>query len=156
MNIKPPTKLPRCLEEKNLIPINENGREFLLHPVAILAWKSMRAQAMLDGIGMQIVSAYRSVSRQNEIIDKKRKAGMSDGDIFKYSAPAGFSEHHSGLAIDITTDGFKPFEEEFEKSEAFDWLQQHAGHFGFTLSYPRGNQYGIGYEPWHWLHHGDA
>ena len=68
------------------------------------------------------------------------------------NAPPGFSEHHSGRALDLSTEGFAPLEEAFERSEAFKWLCGNGGRFGFTLSYPRGNRYGIVYEPWHWLY----
>jgi hypothetical protein len=47
-------------------------------------------------------------------------------------------------------------EEEFEHSQAFQWLIQNAHKFGFRLSYPRGNKFGIAYEPWHWFYEGNA
>ena len=78
--------------------------------------------------------------------------GDSDEDIFKLSAPPGFSEHHTGKAIDLNTSGFPPLEEEFEKSDAFQWLSVNAKDFGFRLSYPRENRFGIAYEPWHWFY----
>lgn len=101
---------------------------------------------------MELVSAFRSIARQSEIIENKRAKGIGDSDIFKVSAPAGFSEHHSGRAIDVTTTGYTPLEEEFEDSEAFKWLLMRGMEFGFTLSYPKENQFGIAYEPWHWLY----
>ena len=67
-----------------------------------------------------------------------------------FAAP-GFSEHHTGRALDIGTPGFVDLEENFETTAAFAWLQVHAEEFGFTLSYPKGGTRGIGYEPWHWL-----
>jgi D-alanyl-D-alanine carboxypeptidase len=66
------------------------------------------------------------------------------------SALPGYSEHHTGRAIDITTPDFKPLTEEFEHSSAFKWLTQRANEFGFTMTYPRNNEFGIAYEPWHW------
>jgi predicted acetyltransferase len=66
------------------------------------------------------------------------------------SAPPGYSEHHSGRAIDLTTDGVQPLEQEFEHTNAFRWLSANAGRFGFTLSFPPSNRYGYAYEPWHW------
>jgi LAS superfamily LD-carboxypeptidase LdcB len=41
-------------------------------------------------------------------------------------------------------------DEEFAATVAYRWLEEHAPGFGFTLTYPRGNPHGIGYEPWHW------
>ncbi|HPF74253.1 MAG TPA: D-alanyl-D-alanine carboxypeptidase family protein, partial [Xanthomonadaceae bacterium] len=62
----------------------------------------------------------------------------------------GFSEHHSGNALDIGTPDEPPAEESFENTAAFDWLCENAPNFGFQLSYPRNNPHGIVYEPWHW------
>jgi D-alanyl-D-alanine carboxypeptidase len=41
-------------------------------------------------------------------------------------------------------------EVDFEQTAAFAWLTAHAHEFGFRLSYPRGNEWGFQYEPWHW------
>ena len=59
-------------------------------------------------------------------------------------------------SIDVFKNGEPPAEESFEATPAFAWLQQHAGGFGFTMSYPRGNPHGIVYEPWHWCYAADA
>jgi D-alanyl-D-alanine carboxypeptidase len=40
--------------------------------------------------------------------------------------------------------------EEFDSSDAFAWLQQHAAKHGFSMTYPRDNPQGFIYEPWHW------
>ncbi|WOO41130.1 M15 family metallopeptidase [Rubellicoccus peritrichatus] len=130
----------------------DREKKFLLHPHAAEAWRKMKATAKSQGIELWLVSAFRSIERQNRIIEKKKKKGIPDRDIFRVSAPAGFSEHHSGRAIDISTEGYTALEKEFENSEAFQWLNNNASVFGFILSYPRGNEYGIAYEPWHWLY----
>ena len=70
--------------------------------------------------------------------------------ILQVNAAPGFSEHHSGLALDIGTPGEPPAEETFEHTAAFAWLQSDAGQHGFAMSYPRDNPNGIVYEPWHW------
>ena len=69
---------------------------------------------------------------------------------FVVNAAPGFSEHHSGLALDIGTQDEPPAEESFERTAAFAWLRDHAGEHGFVMSYPRDNPHGIVYEPWHW------
>ena len=71
-------------------------------------------------------------------------------EILSVNAPPGYSEHHTGQAIDITTPGYEPVEEVFETSPAFAWLSREAGRFGFSMPYTRENPYGIVYEPWHW------
>ena len=65
-------------------------------------------------------------------------------------AAPGFSEHHSGRAIDIATPGTRPLTVEFERSKAFAWLTANAAAFGFTMPYGRGNTFGFEFEPWHW------
>ena len=70
--------------------------------------------------------------------------------ILRVSAAPGYSEHHSGRAVDVTTPGCAPLTGEFESTAAFAWLAAHARDFGFVLTYPRDNRYGVIYEPWHW------
>ena len=146
------TALPRIPEETQLAEFFEHGRSFQLHPEALAAWEEMKTRATHCGIRLQIVSAFRSVVRQAEIIEDKKNKGTTEQEIFKKSAPPGFSEHHSGKAIDISTPGYPVLDEAFEKSEAFNWLLENAGDFGFRLSYPKDNPYGIAYEPWHWFY----
>ena len=115
------------------------------------SWSSLRDRALTEGIVLQLASAFRSVDYQHQIILKKLAGGRDIQEILRSSAAPGYSEHHTGRAIDITTPGADPFEEEFEKTVAFAWLQRCAGDFGFRLSYPRGNPHGVVYEPWHWF-----
>lgn len=115
----------------------------------------MVAAAAGDEIQLQLVSAYRSVDYQEGILRKKLEKGQAIDEILRISAAPGFSEHHSGRAVDVTTPGFPALEEAFEESEAFAWLIRHAGEFSFRLSYPRGNPHGVAYEPWHWAWWGD-
>ncbi len=97
------------------------------------------------------MSAYRSADYQLGIVRRKRTRGLTMAEILRVSAAPGYSEHHSGRAIDLTTPGYAPLEEAFERSAAFAWLRKrHASRFGFRLSYPRRNRHGISYEPWHW------
>lgn len=63
----------------------------------------------------------------------------------------GYSEHHSGCAVDICSNDRFKLSESFEETDAFEWLMSHAQTFGFSLSYPRNNDKGIIYEPWHWF-----
>jgi D-alanyl-D-alanine carboxypeptidase len=134
----------------------ENGREHRLVPAATANWYAMKAAASSDGITLQIVSAFRSVDHQAEIIRRKLRAGLSLQQILAVNAPPGFSEHHCGRAIDITTTGARPLEQEFDGTPAFQWLSHRASSFGFTLSYPLNNRHGYLYEPWHWCHRASA
>ncbi|MCW7541553.1 M15 family metallopeptidase [Aquabacterium sp. A7-Y] len=132
--------------------VSEQGREFLLVPAAAAAWQRMKAMAAADGVVLYLVSAFRSIERQADIIRRKLHAGASIESILAVNAPPGYSEHHSGRAVDVATPGSPPLETAFETTAAFGWLARHAEVHGFTLSYPRGNAGGYLYEPWHWCY----
>jgi D-alanyl-D-alanine carboxypeptidase len=112
----------------------------------------MRAAAERDGIALIPVSGFRSVARQTLIIRRKLAAGQRIDAILKLVAAPGYSEHHTGRALDIGTPGQPLLEESFAGTPAFKWLRRHASRFHFTLSYPRRNPHGIAYEPWHWCY----
>lgn len=129
---------------------DRHGTDYFLVPEAAQAWLALKQGARRDGVSIELVSAFRNVERQIEIIRAKLARGMPVETILTLSAPPGYSEHHTGCAVDINTPGCVPTEEAFEHTAAFHWLSAHAGRFGFTLSYPRGNALGFIYEPWHW------
>jgi len=139
--------------ELAFIGIDVHDRPQWLAVRAARAFERMRETARDDAITLDIVSAFRSAEYQLGILRGKRERGLSMIDILRVSAAPGYSEHHSGRAVDLTTAGYAPLEEEFEHSPAFAWLRKHAARFGFSLSYPRGNPHGIAYEPWHWCWH---
>ena len=154
---------PELIERRKLSPfaeastlvcaeVGDDGREHLLMPGAADAWRQMKSAAQHDGVEIYIVSAYRSISRQVAIIRRKLDAGISIEEILKVTAPPGYSEHHSGRAVDLSTPGAKALEVAFEDTRAFRWLRENAVKFGYTLSYPPGNPAGYDYEPWHWCH----
>ncbi|MFN3236220.1 MAG: D-alanyl-D-alanine carboxypeptidase family protein [Pseudomonadales bacterium] len=118
----------------------------------LTAWQAISKAAQDAGIELQIVSGFRSVDYQCELIARKLKAGQRIDNILKVNAIPGYSEHHTGRALDLTTPDCPPLETEFENTAAFAWLQKHAEHFNFRLSYPRDNPAGIDYEPWHWAY----
>lgn len=144
--------LGECEEATTLevAEVDPAGREYLLTPIAASAWRKLKAAALTDGIEFHIVSAFRSIERQAEIVRKKLENGLTIEDILSVSAPPGFSEHHTGRAIDISTQGSRAFEVEFDQTQAYAWLVEHAATFGYTLSFPAGNPWGFQYEPWHW------
>lgn len=139
-------------QELVVAAVGDDGREYRLTPATASAWKRMSAAALSDGVVLKIVSAFRSIDRQVEILREKLAQGASLPAILAASAPPGYSEHHTGCAIDITTDGVPPLEVEFETTPAFQWLSKNAAQFGFVLSFPPGNPYGYDYEPWHWCY----
>lgn len=144
--------LPIYPEATGLVEVGPNlvGRMQRLTPEAAAGWHDMVAAASGDGVRLLIVSGFRSHDYQAELIRKKLAAGQSIGEILTVNAAPGFSQHHTGRAVDIATPGSRPLTEEFEQSDAYRWLARRAAEFGFSLTYPRDNPWGFIHEPWHW------
>jgi D-alanyl-D-alanine carboxypeptidase len=121
-----------------------------LEPRAAARWARLEAAAEAAGINLRVVSSYRSVAYQAELIERKLARGEPIDRILAVNAAPGYSEHHTGRAVDLGMAGCPPLTEAFAETEAFAWLARHAAEHGFELSYPRDNPHGIIYEPWHW------
>lgn len=145
------TGLPPQPEPDTLVTVvTEDERTHRLVPGVAARWAQMEAAAERDGLRLLLISAFRSIDYQVGIIRNKLDRGRSIDEILRENAAPGYSEHHSGRAVDIGAPGQEPLTEAFEGSPQFDWLQANAHQWGFFLSYPRDNPYGIIYEPWHW------
>ncbi|HVR81147.1 MAG TPA: M15 family metallopeptidase [Luteimonas sp.] len=125
-------------------------RPLWLHAQAAHAWMQLREAALRDDIVLEAISGYRSHDYQLGIFERKLARGLAVDEILTVNAAPGYSEHHSGLALDIGAPDEPPAEESFERTPAFAWLCDHAAGHGFVMSYPRDNPNGIVYEPWHW------
>lgn len=147
---KPP--MQQYTEAGELVEIGANimGRMQQLTPRSAGAWSDMVAAAATDRITLLAVSGFRSIAYQAMLIRRKINNGQRIEDILRVNVAPGFSQHHTGNAMDIATPGYKPLLEEFDESPAFEWLCTNAGDFGFTMSYPRDNPERVIYEPWHW------
>lgn len=101
-------------------------------------------------------SGYRSFSQQAEVYDyyKNRLGEESAG---RRVAAIGTSEHHTGLAVDVSLviDGKCTDECTGEEPEMV-WLRDNCYKYGFILRYPKGkeNITGFVYEPWHFRYVG--
>lgn len=138
----------------DLVPIGSDiyGRSQRLRRAAASAWVKLRSNAAADGLDIQVVSAYRPLSYQVELIQRCLDEGEPISQVLTRIAAPGYSEHQGGCALDLTSPGYEAVEEEFEHSSAFDWLQSNAKTHNFVLSYPRDNPFGVVYEPWHWCY----
>ena len=144
---RPPFKEAQALED---VEPNIVGTLQQLAPSAAQAWRQMKREAAVAGIELLIVSGFRSIQQQAEIIRRKLAAGHAIEAILKVNAAPGFSEHHTGRAVDVASPGTRPLTADFDKSAAFTWLTLNAGRFGFAMPYGRDNAFGFDYEPWHW------
>ncbi len=118
------------------------------------AYITMASKAKEDGIVLLVNSSYRNYERQESVYKEfYYSKGVSYAD--QYAARAGYSEHQTGLAIDVFTNGASTTDT-FEESDAYKWLQDHAHEYGFILRYPKDKEYltGYSYESWHYRYLG--
>ena len=140
-----------------LQPITANS-QIKLRTSAAQKFKEMSAAAGRQGVILVTISGFRSVTDQQHVFfDVKVQRGQAATQRAEVSAPPGYSEHHTGYAVDIG-DGNTPatnLSPNFEKTAAFKWLEKNAAYYNFEMSFPQGNPQGVSYEPWHWRFIGD-
>lgn len=121
-------------------------------------FREMADAAAADGVLLVPLSGFRSVEEQTSLFfEVKAKRGENTTKRAEVSAPPGYSEHHTGYAVDIG-DGDHPgtdLQFDFEETDAFKWLEENAAYYSFELSFPKNNSLGVSYEPWHWRFVGD-
>lgn len=148
-------RIPSGFTPKNLVNMARgytvnDGKEYLLSKPAYEWYVKMSDAAAKEGLSMKVISAYRTEAYQSNLYNNKlRTTGKTNAD--NYSARPGFSEHQTGLAVDIcSTSG------SFEYTSEFKWLQKNAHKYGFILRYPKGKEWitGYSYEPWHYRYVG--
>nr|WP_269437954.1 M15 family metallopeptidase [Arthrobacter sp. zg-Y179] len=123
----------------------------LLRAEAAEAYARMVADASADGVAVSPVSGYRSREEQSRLhTSYTERYGQEGAD--SLSARPGYSEHETGLAVDIgNPDGLCALETCFEGTAAGSWTAANAHRYGFLLRYPAGAEHitGYAYEPWH-------
>jgi D-alanyl-D-alanine carboxypeptidase len=133
-------------------PYRQTKRAVELHRTAAKSLLRMIAAARQANLELVPISGFRSVAYQEKLFAKAIEKRGSEIEAARWVAPAGYSEHHTGLAVDLG-EGPEPeadVEPAFGDTAAYRWLAQHAASFGFEMSFPAHNPQGVGYEPWHW------
>tara|TARA_Y100001960_G_C14645661_1_gene813221 strand:+ start:14 stop:598 length:585 start_codon:yes stop_codon:yes gene_type:complete len=143
-------------ESCNLVSINKNksSKNIKLDSIAAAALLKMQYDARKKSIEFEIISGFRSFEYQKKIIIRKLNSGKRINDILKENTLPGYSEHHTGCAVDFTSKGSFSLSVDFDKTKEFKWLLNNASKYGFYLSYPKDNKRGVMYEPWHWMYTG--
>ena len=164
------------LQNENLQPISDQHQ---LDRDVIRDWQAMQQAASQSGIRLQIVSSYRSFSRQAAIWNAKftgQRSVLDDLDrpvdlnnlselqiieaIQRFSAMPGTSRHHWGTELDIydPTTQVTPllltpseYQSGGPQEQTAHWLNENAAAFGFFLPYGS-DLGGVGIEPWHISH----
>ena len=117
---------------------------------AAAALEEMLAAAKADGIYLDVVSGYRSYSKQSTIYTrKKNEQGQEAAD--RISARPGTSEHQLGIAMDLSKKGSSTLNTRFGETKEGQWIKNNAHRFGFIVRYLEGYEdvTGYMYEPWH-------
>lgn len=144
--------------DPNIVTIKYPGTQ--AERVAVDALMTMLSAAHEDGITVwQISAAYRTIADQQALFDESvadyMDQGFSEARAISATrltvADPGSSEHHLGLAFDITVPGVS-----FKGTEQANWLAEHCWEYGFILRYTEEKEDITGFlaEPWHFRYVG--
>lgn len=117
-----------------------------------------------EGMYYGVISAYRSREQQQEIITSSVQAymaqGMTEEDAYTKTyesiLPVGYSEHETGLALDLVPQGVSILSQDIVNDPIMQWFTANSYKYGFILRYPadKVDVTGISYEPWHFRYVG--
>ena len=113
---------------------------------------SLDSAAKSNDITLLIISGYRSYLKQAQIINNKLESGKPLSQILKENELPGYSQHHTGSAIDICTENDNTLAINFQYSREYKWLIKNAHLYNYYLSYSDTTTSNINFEPWHWYY----
>ena len=138
--------------------INSVGDDVFVEAEAYKAYlelkKDVEKELQDRKVTLELDSAYRSEAAQKKIVDEFTEKYGADY-VKQYVAVPGYSEHHTGLALDLyfIVDGKTVYEnEDLEQyPEIWEAIHKKMPEYGFILRYPEGKEKitGVSYEPWH-------
>ncbi len=142
--------------------VSIKGSEILGEKIAVDALLTMFQAAQTEGLdSWQVSAGHRTIEYQQQLFDERVYALRQEGysgqqaraKVRQTVADPGSSEHHTGLAFDITVKG-----EQFSNTPQSLWLAKHCWEYGFIIRYPADKTTitGISYEPWHIRYVGTA
>lgn len=119
-----------------------------------------------EGRQFVVASGYRSRETQQQLLEEDiaddiLKLGLSYQEAYdketRETMPPGYSEHETGLAVDIVALDYQILDEQQELTDENRWLQEHCSEYGFILRYPKGKEdiTDIDYESWHFRYVGE-
>lgn len=148
-------KLPESFEPEALELISEGYTEhedIYLAKVAYENFKKMADDSKGKNLSLVVNSGYRDYNSQQKTYDLYVKSyGQKYAET--YAALPGYSEHQTGLAVDVGARGAKTF----ASTEEYKWMLDNAYKYGFVLRYPKDKVKitGYNYEPWHYRYVGE-
>ena len=149
-------KLPDGWEEAlDTVKIKDSqGWDVEVEKTAYEAYLKLKEDLDKDDVRVDLDSAYRSVKEQKRIV-KEFTEKYGEDYVKEYVAVPGYSEHHTGLALDLylNIDGKDIYENEDMVKYPEVWAKIHKklADYGFILRYMEGKEdiTGYSYEPWH-------
>lgn len=151
INIKDELVVPNV----NLVAGEGNEKNLLRKEAAKALEEMFQAANNEKGLRLYLNSGYRSEERQTQVYKAEIYNVGEEGKGFV--AKPGHSEHHTGLAADLTCKTVKfKLEQEFEETNSGKWLIENSYKYGYILRYPKGkeDETGYEYEPWHYRYVG--
>ncbi len=116
-------------------------------------FETLCSDAKDDGYTIRAMSSYRSYDYQVDLYQRYVDRDGKDA-AETYSARPGFSEHQTGLVVDV--DNRKLSYTQFDETQEYGWMKEHAHEYGFIERYPEGKEdiTGYSYESWHYRYVG--
>ena len=143
-----------CFEPKDWKPSNLVDLDgFMVRSEEKPDLQAMMQAAADAGVNFELVSTYRTYQDQLELYSDHREVANGE-DVDSTSARPGYSEHQTGLAIDVKIADCSL--DCFGSTRRYKWLSENAATYGFIERYPAGMTEITGYthEPWHWRYVG--
>ena len=133
-------KMGKCSEGENYL--SKEAKE---------AFDKLCDASLKDGMNIGTTSSYRSYKDQEDVYKYYLRVNGQDY-VNKYVAKPGFSEHQTGLALDVKSVNASPF----KTTKEYTWMINNAYKYGFILRYPENSKNITGYnsEAWHFRYVG--
>ena len=155
-------KLPDDLESKVVLKeaTNRYGETYKVEEKALEQFEKLQKECADEGIYIELDSTTRSVAEQQKLWDDWTVEKGEDY-VKKYVAVPGYSEHHTGLAIDVCLDKdgkrIDDNDDMIAEKEIFAKVHAKLAKYGFILRYLEGKdaETGYSYEPWHFRYIND-
>lgn len=141
--------------KKNLVPVDncqyiKRKEDMKICDIALQKYVELYKEMVNNGLDVVVYSSFRTIEYQTQIYNR----GIFENELSLIAKPL-YSEHHTGLAIDLSTNELG-LTSHFEKSKEFIFLKENAHKYGFILRYPKDKTKitGYDYEPWHYRYVG--
>ena len=133
---------------------NQRGNVVEIERTAYEAFQELQNELALEGVSVDLDNAYRSVAEQEWLVGSFTER-YGEAYVEQYVASPGYSEHQTGLALDlyliVDGEGLYYNEDLASNPEIWEIVHNNLADFGFILRYMEGKEdiTGYSYEPWH-------